>query len=132
MKLPRGQNITTRVPLVLSLVTVPGVDPHAVIGGDADLAAKGVEIDIAEISEEIKRLTDELAGDGSAVRAKPIYLKVLRPSGPTLTLIDLPGITHNSADGTQDIHKETVDLVKKFISEDNMVRASRTIFQLDT
>ena len=121
IKLPRGQNITTRVPLVLSLVTVPGVEPHAVISGDADLAKNGVEIDIDDISEEIKRLTNDLAGDGSAVSAKPIYLKVLRPSGPTLTLIDLPGITHNSADGTQDIHTETVNLVKKFISEENMV-----------
>eukprot|EP00752_Nemacystus_decipiens_P018767 g16826.t1 len=121
MKLPRGQNITTRVPLVLSLVTVPGVVPHAVISGDADLATNGMEINIQHVSDEIEQLTNELAGDGSAVSAKPIYLKILRPSGPTLTLIDLPGITHNSADGTQDIHTETVDLVKKFISEENMV-----------
>lgn len=125
MKLPRGQNITTRAPLILSLVTVPGVEPHAVISGDADLAANGAVIDIDDVSTEIERLTNELAGDGSAVSSKPIYLKILRPSGPTLTLIDLPGITHNSANGKQDIHTETVNLVKKFISEDNMVRPKK-------
>lgn len=121
MKLPRGQNITTRAPLILSLVTTPGVEPHAVIGGDADLATKGKKIEIDDVSSEIERLTNELAGDGFAVSSKPIHLKILRPAGPTLTLIDLPGITHNSADGTQDIHTATVDLVKQFISEDNMV-----------
>ncbi|CAM9832415.1 unnamed protein product, partial [Ectocarpus sp. 12 AP-2014] len=120
MKLPRGQNITTRVPLVLSLVAVPGTEPHAVIGGEADLS-KGKIIGIDEISTEIERLTNELAGDGTTVSAKPIYLKIIRPSGPTLTLIDLPGITHNSPDGTQDIHTETVNLVKQFIENENMV-----------
>ena len=123
MKLPRGQTITTRVPLILSLAAVPGVEPHAVISGDADLATNGEEIDIDEISEEIERFTEKIAGRGSAVSPEPIFLKVLRPSGPTLTLIDLPGITHNSADGTQEeIHTETASLVKKFISEENMVR----------
>ncbi|CAN0251155.1 unnamed protein product, partial [Pylaiella littoralis] len=121
MKLPRGQNITTRVPLVLSLVAVQGAEPHAVIGGEADLSNNGVQIDIDNISTEIEKLTKELAGDGSAVSTKPIYLKIVRPSGPTLTLIDLPGITHNSADGTQDIHTETVNLVRQFIENDNMV-----------
>lgn len=121
MKLPRGQNITTRVPLVLSLVAVPGAEPHAIIGGEADLNKSGKQIGIDKISTAIEELTKELAGDGSAVSAKPIFLKILRPSGPTLTLIDLPGITHNSADGSQDIHAETVNLVKQFISEENMV-----------
>lgn len=121
MKLPRGQNITTRVPLVLSLVAVPGAEPHAIIGGEADLTTSGTQIDIDDISTAIEELTKELAGDGSAVSAKPIYLKIVRPSGPTLTLIDLPGITHNSADGSQDIHTETVNLVKQFIENENMV-----------
>ncbi|CAN0492807.1 unnamed protein product, partial [Hapterophycus canaliculatus] len=44
-----------------------------------------------------------------------------RPSGPTLTLIDLPGITHNSADSGQDVHTETVNLVKQYIENENMV-----------
>ncbi|CAN0259390.1 unnamed protein product, partial [Scytosiphon promiscuus] len=119
-KLPRGQNITTRCPLVLSLVAVPGAEPQAVIGGTADLSSSGKEIDIDAISDNIEKLTTELAGDGAVVSAQPIYLKITRPSGPTLTLIDLPGITHVSKDG-QDIHTETVNLVKKYIENENMV-----------
>lgn len=106
------------------------VKPHAVISWDADLAANHTTIDIDNVSAEIERLTNELAGDGSVVSAKPIYLKILRPSGPTLTLIDLPGITHNSADATQqDIHTETVNLVEMIISEENMVNVQ---WSLDT
>ncbi|CAM9927507.1 unnamed protein product, partial [Hapterophycus canaliculatus] len=121
-KLPRGQNITTRCPLVLSLVAVPGAEPWAVIGGMADLSSSGKKVDIDAISDNIEELTTELAGDGAAVSGKPIYLKIIRPSGPTLTLIDLPGITHNSADSGQDIHTETVNLVKQYIENENMVR----------
>ncbi|CAN0263667.1 unnamed protein product [Laminaria digitata] len=120
MKLPRGQNITTRVPLVLSLQAIPGSKPHALIGGEAGLDA-GRQIEIDDITSEIQALTIQLAGEGAGVSAKPIYLRIVRPSGPTLTLIDLPGITHYSADGSQDIHAETVSLVTKYIENENMV-----------
>lgn len=120
MKLPRGQNITTRVPLILSLQAVPGAQSHALIGGDADLC-NGTKIDIEDIGSEIETLTIKLAGDGAAVCSKPIYLRIVRNSGPTLTLIDLPGITHYSADDSQDIHKETVSLVREYIRNENMV-----------
>lgn len=61
MKLPRGQNITTRVPLVLSLQAIPGSEPHALIGGEAGLDA-GNEIEITDIGSAIEALTIELAG----------------------------------------------------------------------
>ena len=120
MKLPRGQNITTRVPLVLSLQKTSGSEPHAIISGDADPAA-GKRIGISDISAEISALTIELAGDGAGVSATPIYIRIIRPTGPRLTLIDLPDITHYSADGSQDIHAETVSLVTKYIENKNMV-----------
>ena len=120
MKLPRGQNITTRVPLVLSLQAVPSSKPHALIGGEAGLTA-GRQIEIADIGSEIEALTAKLAGDGAGVSSTPIYLRIIRPSGPTLTLIDLPGITHCSADDSQDIHAETVSLVTNYIKNENMV-----------
>lgn len=117
IKLPRGQNITTRVPLVLSLQNVPGVSPHALIGREPDPEK---EINISSVDGEIKTLTTELAGDGFGVSNSVIYLKIVRDSGPTLTLIDLPGITHNSADGS-DIHAQTVALVEEYIQNKNMV-----------
>lgn len=121
IKLPRGKNITTRVPLVLSLVAVKGASPHAIIGKDADMRENKV-IHISSIGPEIEDLTMELAGEGSRVSNTPIYLKVVRNSGATLTLIDLPGITHNSAgDCQKNIHEETTALVEKYMEAKNMV-----------
>lgn len=121
IKLPRGQNITTRVPLILSLQAVPGSQPHALIGTDPDLGQTGREVDIFYVGEEIEALTAELAGDGTGVNEAPIYLKIVRDSGPTITLIDLPGITHNSTDENVDIHGQTVSLVTKYMGNENMV-----------
>lgn len=121
MKLPRGQNITTRVPLVLNVRAVPGIVPHALIGGVEDEGTRS-RIDIDDISDNIETLTNKLAGGEGGVSDSPIYLTIIRPSGPTLTLIDLPGITFNAADGSSDIHDKTVGLVKKYIRDENMVR----------
>ena len=121
MKLPRGQNITTRVPLVLNVRAVHGAVQHALVGGVEDEGSrKRIEID--DISDNIEALTNELAGGAGGVSDTPIYLTVIRPSGPNLTMIDLPGITFNAADGSSDIHEKTVDLVKKYIRDENMVR----------
>ena len=117
IKLPRGQNITTRVPLVLSLQNDPGTSSYALIGKEPDSME---EIDVDNIGENIERLTVEIAGDKAGVNEAPIHLRVVRDSGPTLTLIDLPGITHNSLDGN-DIHAQTVTLVEKYIENENMV-----------
>ncbi|CAM9574797.1 unnamed protein product [Laminaria digitata] len=75
----------------------------------------------ADVGAEIEALTTRRAGAGTGVREAPIYLRVVRDSGPTLTLIDLPGITFNSQDKTQNIHEQTVALVKKYIENENMV-----------
>lgn len=124
MKLPRGQNITTRVPLVLNVRAVHGTVQHALIGGVEDEGTRK-KIEIDDISDNIEALTNELAGGGGGVSDTPIYLTIIRPSGPNLTLIDLPGITFNAADGSSDIHEKTVDLVKKYIRDENMVRVCK-------
>lgn len=120
IKLPRGQNITTRVPPNLSLQNVPGCKPHALIGSSPDSTCARV-IDFTEVGQAIEGLTSDLAGDGAAVNEAPIYCWIKRDSGPTLTLTDLPGITHMCADDRQDIHTQTVSLVNKYIQEPNMV-----------
>ena len=120
MKLPRGQNITTRVPLILSLQCIAGAPTHAIISDDPGMA-DSMSFNVADVGPAIEEFTKKLAGVGSGVRETPIYLRVIRDSGPTLTLIDLPGITHNSADETQDIHSETVGLVTRYIENENMV-----------
>ena len=66
-------------------------------------------IRLEEIGAEIQRLTREVAGPGSNIIADPIHVKVVRKVGPTLTLIDLPGITWVN-ENLQDIHEVIVGI----------------------
>ncbi|CAM9392699.1 unnamed protein product [Choristocarpus tenellus] len=105
----------------MSLQADQGAEPHALIGVSPDQTFFK-KIDIAAVGNEIQALTSKLAGDGGAISEKPIYLKVMQKSGPTLTLIDLPGIMHNSAnEGQTDILSATVSLVSKFVKNTEMV-----------
>ncbi|CAN0451958.1 unnamed protein product, partial [Laminaria digitata] len=93
LNLPRGHNITTRVPLVVGLQSVPGAPTDTLISADAGM--KGAKrFDVNDVGTEIEALPTKLAGPGTGVRDTPIYLRIVRDSGPTLTLIDLPGITY--------------------------------------
>eukprot|EP00438_Fugacium_kawagutii_P005343 Skav210317 [mRNA] locus=scaffold475:270290:277484:- [translate_table: standard] len=49
-----------------------------------------------------------------------LYVRVVRSEGPQLSLIDLPGVTHN-ADQMQNIHEVTVSLVEEYIKPEEMV-----------
>lgn len=105
ISLPRGATMTTRVPLVLRVASDASLDkPYAVIGKEADLSGKK-HIDLADVGAAIERLTAELMDGSDAVRDTPIHLKVMQQNGPSMTLIDLPGITWER-DGV-DIHEET-------------------------
>lgn len=46
---------------------------------------------LGDVSVHIDRLTKQLAPKGFST--DPIHIKVVRPDGPTFTLIDLPGTT---------------------------------------
>lgn len=119
----------------------------AEIATSPDMGKDYVKLDdLDRVAEEIRRLTVQLAGSGGHVRDAPIYLNVVHPHGPTMTLIDLPGITHISEDGQVrfpspyrvlrqtdfhvfccviflqgDIHDETVGLVSKYIQPEEMI-----------
>lgn len=116
IKLPRGQGITTRVPLILSLQAVPGADRQARIGNNPD-EMEGRVVELADIPDAITDLTVELAGEDSGVSDNPIYLRVTGDSLPTLTLIDLPGISQRS----DEIHTKTLALVRKYMENKNTV-----------
>lgn len=121
--LPSGENITTRVPLILRLEKQKGIDRHAIIGMSPDLHNNGEKInDFSKIPKKIVEYTNKLVGTQGCVEDKPIHIKVISPTGPTMTLIDLPGITHLSKQNVQeDIHTATVDLVKKYITNEQMI-----------
>jgi hypothetical protein len=101
INLPRGETITTRVPLVLRMCADPSLEAGcALISTHSDFKDANT-LALSDVGERIAQLTAELAGDSGAVQDAPIHVKVTLPQGPTLTLIDLPGITHISEEGSQ-------------------------------
>ena len=124
VNLPSGTNITTRVPLILRLERDANVhERFALISDSPNIKETGQKVkNIENLPAKIIEYTNRIAGEGGTVIDKPIHVKVVSNDGPTMTLIDLPGITHLSMNGVQqDIHEATVDLVKKYISNEQMI-----------
>jgi len=124
VNLPSGENITTRVPLILRLEHKANVsERYALISDDPDLETYGIKVkDLEKLPSKIAEMTNRIAGNSGCVADKPIHVKVISNDCPTMTLIDLPGITHLSVnDEQEDIHTATVDLVKKYISNEQMI-----------
>ena len=127
LNFPRAENTCTRCPTIVSLVADPTAQKaYALIGLEANRAQQERLDDLSKFGTKIEELTDKLTatiGKGSGVITKePIYVTVVRPSGPTLTLIDIPGITHMCSDGVQsNIHEVTKNMVESYIKDPNMV-----------
>ena len=124
VNLPSGENITTRVPLILRLERNTNINErYALISDSPDLDNHGMKVkNMDNLPQKIVDITNKLAGRGGQVLDSPIHVKVVSPDGPSMTLIDLPGITHLSLNEEQeDIHSATVDLVKKYISNEQMI-----------
>ena len=112
VNLPRSKEITTRIALRLSLVCDPELVPgqsYALIGKFPTLDETGERVEegnLDALGEKIDKLTMDLAGPDSGINSEEvIYLKMVRNHGPTLTLVDLPGISH-SDDETQRLTNE--------------------------
>ena len=124
INLPSGENITTRVPLILRLERDANVhERYAIISDTPDLVNSGQKVKhIENLPNKIIEYTNKMAGAGGSVYDKPIHVKVVSSDGPSMTLIDLPGITHLSMNDNQhDIHEATVKLVEKYIANDQMI-----------
>jgi len=144
VSLPRGQNITTRCPLVLRLinsavgqedrknktdsassssVTIAAGDVYAVISIKSMNISDGEKIhNLNDVGRYIEEATAQLAGRGVGVVSSPIYLSVFRPHSPELTLIDLPGITRNPVgDQPKDIYNMIKAMINKFITPEASV-----------
>jgi len=117
---PRGENTCTRRPCILRMESDARIgNPFAIVSNQADLAGCS-KIELDEIGGEIQRLTREAAGPGSNIIDEPIHVKVVNTHGPTLTLIDLPGITWVN-DAQQDIHDVIVRMIRQYINNPQMV-----------
>jgi dynamin 1-like protein len=110
--LPRGTGIVTRCPLLLHLRprdTGPadyGVFGH---GGGAPVA------DMEEVRQEIEARTAALAGGEKDICPTPIVLRLHVAGAPSLTLVDLPGVTRVPVRGQpEDIGEKIKRLCQSF------------------
>jgi hypothetical protein len=90
---PRSENTCTRCPAIVSLQANAFIEhPYAHISDSASFEAERTEtvLDLSRIGEAIERMTEKLTRN-TFIANTPIYIKVVRQSGPTFTLIDLPG-----------------------------------------
>lgn len=119
--LPRGAGICTRRPLVLQLHGAPASE---VASARFLHKPKTVFTDFHEVRAEIERETDRsLEKKGSkAVSAEPIMLSIRAANAPSLTLVDMPGLTKvATADQPASVVTDIERMAKKFIVSENVV-----------
>lgn len=122
ISLPRGSNITTRVPIILRLEHINDEQAYAMMSTYPDFSDSERIDDLSTIADNINSLTRRVTPNEGSISDTPIYLKVLKSDNPNLTIIDLPGITHMSYNEMQtNIHEETVNLVKRYVKNPQMI-----------
>ncbi|KAL4426306.1 hypothetical protein ABPG74_006563 [Tetrahymena malaccensis] len=119
--LPRGSGVVTRCPLEIRLIEVTnrGSDfkPYAYFFEEKSK----IYHDFEQVKQEIQKITNEIAGPGKKIVDKVITLTICQSQCPTLTLIDLPGMTLNSVGDQKDVQRVTEDMTKKYINEKSTI-----------
>lgn len=114
VKLPRGQGICTRVPLVMRLKSCKDGSQASISINYPGKELERIEED--EITEKIKNATDAIAGKGYGISDTPITLEIVREGAPDLTLVDLPGITRVPISGQPpDIYEQISEIIMHYI-----------------
>ena len=124
--LPRGSGIVTRRPLVLQMIKeerekeVHGEMRHTwakfLHSGDK------VFTDMDKIQDEIIADTNRKCGKDKGISDEAIHLKLHSTKTPSLTLVDLPGLTKIAVgDQPKDIDRMIEDLVRRYISKPNSI-----------
>lgn len=120
---PRGENLCTRFPTIVQVQTDENLEgPVAFVSTDAEFKACPELVDMESIKASIISCSEQHMSNGCKIGDKPIHVRYIRPSGPVMTLIDLPGITHvDTTDGNLDIHSITSGMVHSYVKNENMV-----------
>lgn len=120
---PSGENTCTRLPTIVQMNVNPEIDASfALVSNNAEFS-KATRCDaVVEIGNAITEVTSSTIDTSAPIADKPIHIRYTRKSGPVMTLIDLPGITHlDTKDREFNIHEVTSGMVKKYVSNENMV-----------
>ncbi|XP_028764696.1 dynamin-related protein 4C-like [Neltuma alba] len=118
ISLPRGQDIVTRVPLIMRLQNHPLSKPELVL----EYNGKSVPTDEAHVSETINAATNELAGKGKGISNSRLTLLVKKNGVPDLTMVDLPGITRVPVrDQPEDIYDQIKGIIMEYIKPEESI-----------
>ena len=114
-----SSGIVTRRPLIIQInQDYDAVEPWGTFLHNPDKKYDNFDL----ICEEIIRDTDRVCGSDKNINSEPITLKIYSADLPTLTLVDLPGITKNPVgDQPRDIEQQTTALVRKYIENPNCI-----------
>ena len=86
-----------------------------------EVVEKGVKkrfTNFNEVRQTIDTVTDQVCGKSKEIVDKPIVLNVFSKSCPTLTIVDLPGITSIPIGGQpNNIYEITKNMALRYISE---------------
>lgn len=120
---PTGDNICTRSPIIVHTVVDSSLRSFsAELSDDAAFNNSIRCTSPAQLRDEITNVTARVARDATSITDTPIYVRHTRRSGPVMTLIDLPGITHlDPANDGYDIHSATTSLVRQYVQDDNLI-----------
>ncbi|RAL39963.1 hypothetical protein DM860_008103 [Cuscuta australis] len=120
ISLPRGQGMSTRVPLIMRLKNQP--DPESPPEIHLEFNGKIVPTDEAGIEDAIISATDEVAGCGKGISHTPLTLLVKKCGVPDLTMVDLPGITRVPVKGQpHDIYEQIRDIIMEHITSEESI-----------
>ncbi|KAL1532718.1 dynamin GTPase [Salvia divinorum] len=118
IRLPRGDGICTRVPLIMSLKNHSSFEPQLSL----EFNGKSVQTDEANVVNEINCATQEIAGQGKGISNTPLTLVVKKKGVPDLTMIDLPGITRVPVKGQpEDISEQISNIIMNYITPEESI-----------
>ncbi|KAF3632858.1 Dynamin-related protein 4C [Capsicum annuum] len=116
VRLPRGEGICTREPLILRLQN------HSETKVYLEYNGKSVPTDEVHITDAIILVTNEISGHGKGISNIPLKLIVKKNGVPDLTMVDLPGTTRVAVPGqTEDVFEQISGIVMEYITPENSI-----------
>ncbi|KAI0559778.1 Dynamin [Gracilaria domingensis] len=121
IRFPRAENTCTRTPTVVHLQVDPDINKNTIaISRQEDFRNPKSCEDMEELEKELRKIALDVKQSGIPVKDEPVYTRYVRRTGPTMTLIDLPGISYFDPNGF-DVHEATTSMIRKYAAHENMI-----------
>ncbi|XP_056160068.1 dynamin-related protein 4C-like [Syzygium oleosum] len=120
ISLPRGQDICTRVPLIMRLQ-----DRRQDESPKLHLEFNGKIVNVSnedDVSDAIVTATNVIASSGKGISNTPLTLVVKKDGAPDLTMVDLPGITRVPVHGQpENIYEQISEMIMEYIRPEETI-----------